>query len=279
VTVGSATPLFQLIALGITPLFLYLAYSELAEALLGGMYLPPPRAMRLSVLGLRDASLSPAAVNPFVFGLLRDSCVILPASNASNGSSVVSIAALQPLANGYYLSIAAGGTATKDPVRWVVEAQRNGSDRWSVVGASVWRGQGSLAAYFPQLAYLTPVALSGDSILMVVDGRPSWPWILCGGVTYSIASGGLIISFICAWMHKHWAVVWVMCIVFGSSSVLQLAAAAGFYSRGDGRASAVAYIYFAGNSVITVMLLVNERLVLAGMLLFSLFFIAALVRC
>ncbi len=48
------------------------------------------------------------------------------------------------------------------------------------------------------------------------------------GVPYSIASGRLIISFICAWMHKHWAVVWVMCIVFGSSSVLQLAAAAGF---------------------------------------------------
>jgi hypothetical protein len=41
--------------------------------------------------------------------------------------------------------------------------------------------QGSLAAYFPQLAYLTPVALSGDRVLVVVDGRPSWPWILCGG--------------------------------------------------------------------------------------------------
>ena len=276
--VGSATPLFQLIALGITPLFLYWAYSEICEARLGGVFRPPPRAVRLSILGLRDASLSPSAVNPLVFGLMHDSCSILPTSNASNESSVVSIAALQPFANGYFLSIAAGGAAARDPVRWVVEAQANGSDRWSVVGASVWRGQGSLAAYFPQLAYLMPVAESGSGVLVAVDGRPSWPWILCGGVSYSIACGGLMTSLIFAWKHKNWTVVWIMCSVFGSNAALQLAAAAGFYARGDWRASTVAFIYFAGNSVITVMLLVNEQLILSGMLLFSILFILALVR-
>ncbi len=80
-------------------------------------------------------------------------------------------------------------------------------------------------------------------------------------------------------MHEYWAVAWIMCCVFGTNSVLQLAAAVGFYAQGDWRASAVAYIYMAGNGVMAAMLSVNERLVLPGMLLFSAIFFFALVSC
>ena len=276
---GSATPLFQLIVSCISVVYFYWAYSEISEALLAGELRPPPRAVRLSILGLRNASLPPTAVNPLVFGLLHDGCVIPPASNASNGSSVVSLASTQPLANGYYLSLAPGGPAARDPVRWLVEALADGSDGWSVVGASVWRGQGSLAAYFPHLAYPTPVALSGGSAHVAVDRRPSWPWILAEVVTYSTAGFGLMTATIVAWMRQYWAVVWILSCVFGSNSVLQLAAAAGYYAQGDWRPSVVSSIYFAGNCVIAVMLLVNERLILSAMLLFSGLFFLALVRC
>ncbi len=284
-TVGSATPLFQLIVLGISLVYFYWAYSAISEALLDGTLRPPPRAVRLSVLGLRNATVSPAAGNPLAFGLLRDGCVIPPASIASNGSSVtvVSLTALQPrpLANGYFISIAAGGQAAKDPVRWAVEAQADGSDGWLIVGASVQRGQGSLAAFFPHLAYPTPVAVPGSDVHVLVDGRPSWPWILAEVGTYSTAGCGLMVSVILAWIGQNCAVIWMVSSVFGSNAVLQLAAAAGSYAQREGgwRVSAVAFIYFAGNGVIAVMLSVNERLILSAMPLFSVFFFLALVRC
>jgi hypothetical protein len=278
--VGSATPLFQAIVLGISLYYLYLANTEITEALFAGAFHPPPRTVRLSVLGLRNSSLSPAAVNPLAFGLLHDGCVVPHASNASNGSAVVTLlpATLHPVANGYYLTIAAGGTAERDPVKWVVEAQTHSSDRWWVVGASVWRGQGSLAAYFPQLAYLTPVAVSGGAVHVAVDGRPTWPWIVCGMVTYFIAGGGLMMSIIFARMHKCGAVVWIVCIVFGSNSLLQLAAAVGFYTQGEWRSSVVACIYCASNGVMAIMLCLSEKLILSGLLLFSVIFFLALVR-
>ena len=230
-------------------------------------------------MGLRNTSLSPAAGNPLVFGLLHDGCVIQHAHNALNGSSMVSILSPPPFANGYYLSIAAGGQTARDPVRWLVEAQANGSDAWRAVGASVWRGQGSLAAYFPNLEYPTPEAEPGGRVHVAVDGRPSWPWMLTGMITYAAAGCGLTTSIIFALMRQNWAVVWIVSGVFGSNSLLQLAASAGFYAQGSWRSSAVSCVYFTGNAVMTIMLLINERLILSAMLLFSIFFTLALVRC
>jgi hypothetical protein len=272
-------PLFQLIIFGISLVYFYWSYTSIIEVLLDGEIHPPPRAVRLSVLGLRNSSISTAEVNPLDFGLMRDGCVMQFTLNPSNGSSRVSLAAPPPLANGYYFSIQAGGPAEWDPVKWVVEAQANGSDGWRVVGASVSRGYGSLAVYFPHLAYPTPVAVTGGQVRVAVDGRPSWPWILAQLVTYLTAGCGLMMSVIFSWMHQYWAINCIISGYFAINSVLQLAAAAGFYAQGAWRDSVVACIYVAGNGVVAIMLLVNERLILSALLHFSVIFSLALVCC
>jgi hypothetical protein len=275
VTVGATRPVFQIIVAIISIYYTYWAYAGIAEAVTAGVFQPQPLSVRLTILELRNKSVPPAEGNPVDFGLLFNGCKLQQRANTSNGSAVVEFSS-PVAANGYFLQIPAGMLAALHPVKWVVEAQAEGHAGWWLVGASVRRGLGTLASYYPNLAYPTPMG-NGDGVLVVADGQPDWPWILADIGTYIGAGAGWSLCVWAATIGRPWAVPGFMCSLFGINSILQAASAVGYYDAGNWRESVEACVYSAGNGIMSLVLCVNERFIIPGLLTFGAIFCLAVV--
>jgi hypothetical protein len=277
VTVAATKPVFQIIAFVVSLYFLYWAYAGASVVANSGSFLPPPNSVKLTLLSLRDDTVPTPAGNPVAFGLLRDGCPLPPAVNVSNGTAVVTFAALPSGSNGYFLKIAANGPAEKDPVSWKVEAQANGDNEWRMVGASVSRGHGALAAHYPRLSYPTPRAEGGESVKVVVDCRPVWPWMLTEVANYAVAGIGWHSYAWSGLMGRQLAAVGILCCLFGSNTVLQFVAAAGYFATDNWRGGVEALIYGASVAVMASLLWLNEALVVIALILFGAIAFLALV--
>ena len=277
VTVGSTKPVFQALAAFLALYFLYCTITDTLELAANGAFRPPPRAVRLTVLGLRDPTAPAAAVNPLAFGLLRDGCPVPPVANASNGTAA--LAFREPVAvNGYYLRIATGrGLAGRDPVRWTVEAQSDASGARQLVGASVWRGQGTMASFYPYLAYPTPLADSGD-VLVKVDGRAGWTWMLDEIVTYLVGGGGWSLYAWCGLTGRQRAATMALRWLFTTNTVQLAAVAAGYGNSGNWRGSAGAALDAVGNLIMATALWWDEALIIRAILAFCTVDLLAAVR-
>jgi hypothetical protein len=271
VTVAATKFVFQLAAALISLYFLYWAYASLSEAAAAGLFLPQPLAVRLIILGLRNTSAQPAAGNPVIFGLLLDGCPTNAFTNTSNGTAIV-VLPTKAIANGYYLQIHAGGPATRDPVRWTVEAQAADGGVWLPVGASVCRGQGAFATYFPNLPYPTPespVSAENWIVRVVVDRRPKWQWLLTEVGTYVVAGIGWGAYSAAGMAGRQLVAVRLLSSLFSCNSGLQAIAATGYSVAGDWRAGAEAWMNCAAVVGIAAVLLFKERLVISGLILFG----------
>jgi hypothetical protein len=270
VTVASTKVVFQIFAVCIALYFLYWAYAGAVELAADGALRPPPRAVRLTVLALRDPAAPPAASNPFVLGLLRDGCRAPPAANSSNGTAVVTLAA-PARANGYYLQVAgAGGPAGLDPVRWRVEAQAESGGDWALVGASMRRGQGALAVFYPGIPYPLPMASpGGEAAAVEVDGRAEWPWVLTDVGTYAVASAGWGLYAWFGWTGRQRITARTLWQLFLVNTVLQAAAAVGLNVGGDWRGEVESWMYCAADVVMGALLWWNEALVVPALLAFG----------
>jgi hypothetical protein len=275
VTVAATKRVFQFIAAAVTPYYLFWAYVDALEVIKSSTLWSSPQAVQLTILGLRDASVPPGAVNQHVFGLLSDGCPISKtAANVSNGSAIVQLSASLPAPNGYSLQIAASGSAARDPVLWRVEALAPEGGSWRTVGASVWRGAGTLASFFPFLAYPTPESSSSSAIenkgvLVSVDSRPGWPWILTQVGTYLVAGTGWGLYSVAGLTGRLRTAVLILICLFSTNSVLQAAAAAGYYAAGDWRASVEEGINGAAVLAMAVALWIDEQLVVPALLVFG----------
>ena len=261
--------MFQLIAAVVSLYFLYWAYAGTLVVAAAGAFVPPPRSVRLTILGLRDQSLPVPYGNPVVFGLLNDGCPLPPAVNVSNCTAVITVATLSAAANGYYLKIASSLQAEKDPVKWKVEVQDNDDSEWRVVGASVWRGYGALATFYPLLSYPTPKAAGGESVSVIVDSRPVWPWMLTDIANYAVAGIGWHLYAWSGLMGRQLAAVGILCCLFGCNTGLQIVATAGYFAAGDWRGGVESFIYAAPAAVMALLLWLNEALVVIALLLFG----------
>ena len=138
-------------------------------------FAPAPLAVRLTVIGLRDAGRPPGVRNLAEVGLLLFQCRLPPGAVAwGNASATVTFPS--PVdANGYYIRLN-DGPQEEDPVRWIFETSPTGRDGdWSLRGASGWRSDGGDFYYFPGLRYAGDVPRNGT---MVADMTPSWNWVL-----------------------------------------------------------------------------------------------------
>ncbi len=211
-----------------------------------------------------------ALANPIVFGLLHNGCPIQQTASISNGSVLVLL--LQNLEwspNGYFLQIARG-VAANDPVMWTVEAQSAQSDVRRTVGASVWRGYGSLAKFFPHLAYPVPRSSTDpENVLISVDMRPNWPWILTEVGTYVVAGVGWALCCLSGLTGRQWAALPVVSSLFGINALLQVAAALGYGSAGDWRASVEGWMNGAAAAVMAVGLSIDEQLIVPAFFVFG----------
>ena len=276
VTVAATKLVFQLIAASIALYFLYLAFVSLSEAAADGVFLQHPLAIRLSILGLRNTSAPPAACNTLVFGLLHNGCPSSSSTNTSkvsNGSVVFVLptSAQDSGANGYYFQISAGMPAASDPVLWTVEAQATEGGVWLPVGASVWRGQGKLATYFPSLPYPTPEsAVSADwGICVLVDRRPRWEWLLTDVGTYVVAGVGWGMYSAAGMARRQLVAVRLLGMLFSFNSGLQAVAAVGYCVARDWRAGVEAWMNCAAVAGMAVVLVFNERFVINGIIIFG----------
>ncbi len=230
-----------------------------------------PGAVLLDILGLRDPSVMQGMTNPVVFGLLSNGCPILPVANASNGSAIISLPRSSELSpNGYFLQIAAGGLAAYDPVLWSVKARTEEGDVWQTVGASVWRGYGTLAKYFPHLAYTVPESSSTiENVVIHVDMRPNWPWILTEVGTYAVAGVGWGLNCLVGLTGKQWASLPIVTSLFGINGILQAAAALGHGAAGDWRASVEGWMNGTAAAVMAMGLAIDEQLIVPAFFLFG----------
>ena len=261
--------MFQLIAVIVSLYFLYWAYAGACVVATAGVFVPTPSSVRLTILGLRDQSLPVPEGNAVVFGLLNDGCPLPPAVNLSNCTAVITVAALSAAANGYHLKIASSRQAEKDPVKWKVEVQGNGDSEWRVVGASVWRGYGALATFFPRLPYPTPKATGGEGVTVIVDSRPVWPWMLTEIANYAVAGIGWHLYAWSGVVGRQLAAVGILCCLFGFNTVFQMVATAGYLAAGDWRGGVESFIYGASVAVMALLLWYNEALVVIALLLFG----------
>ncbi len=279
-TVAATKLVFQFAAVAISLYFLYWTYASLLEAAAAGVFQPQPLAIRLMIVGLRDTAVPPTVCNPVLFGLLRDGCNTSAVANTSNGSAVVVLPTnvRDSRVNGYYLKISAGGPAARDPVQWIVEAQAAEDGIWLPVGASVSRGQGAFATFFPSLQYPTPVSAKNQSVLVIVDRRPSWQWLLTDVGTYAIAGLGWLAYAAAGMTGRQLRAVGWLSGLFSCNSGLQAVAAVGYCAAGDWRAGTEAWMNCAAVLCMAVVLLSNERLVVKALILFGSITLFALVR-
>lgn len=226
--VAASRPFFQSIFVAFALYELYRAIKNSAVVGQGGMFVPPPHTVRLTVLGLRDPALSPALANPFSFGLLRNGCPLLPTAESVNGTAIVSFGSPTVAANGYLLDIA-GGASGQDPVRWIVHAlsDLSNSSSWKVIGTSEWQGLDSEATLYTEFVYSMPLAAAnssrGDGMRVLVDGRVTWEW----GLTYI---GIYLVSFV-GWtafaasgcLGRQRAAKSIVICLFGTNALLLLA--------------------------------------------------------
>ncbi len=274
-TVGATRPVFQVVVVILALYYFFWAYVGITEAVAAGVFQPRPHSVRLTILELRNRSVPPSEGIPVAFGLLLDGCMLPQRAKTSNGSAVISFSSPQA-SNGYFFQIPEGRQAALDPVRWIVEAQADDNAGWLMVGASVHRGLGRLASYYPHLANPTP-ARADDEVLIAVDGRPGWPWLLTDVGSYMCSGIGWSLSVWSGLVGRPWAVPGIMSCLFGFNSVLQMGSAVGFHLQGNWRESVLGWVYSAGNGVMALMLWMNERLVIPGLLTFGAIFFFAVV--
>ena len=279
VTVSATKRVFQFFGAAISLYYLYWAYYDAQEVAKSSTIWSSPHAVRLTVLGLRDTAALPAEANAVVFGLLSNSCPIQAAANLSNSSAMVTLSVSLPEPNGYYLNIAAGGSAATDPVRWTVEALGPEGGKWLAVGASVWRGCGTLARYFPLLDYPTPES-TAKGVLVAVDSRPGWPWILTEVGTYAVAGTGWGLYCVAGLTGRQRAAVLILASTFSINTLQQATAAVGYYAAADWRASVEGWMNGAAVSAMALALWIDEQLVVPSLLVFgTVSFLALVSHC
>jgi len=153
---------------------------------------------------------------------------------------------------------------------WIVKAQIAEGGVWQTVGASVWRGYGTLARFLPHSAYSVPESTSAiENTLIHVDMRPNWPWILTEVGTYAVAGVLWGTSCFSGLTRRQRAAVPIVSGLFGINSILQAAAALGHGSAGDWRASVEGWMNGAADLVMALALLIDEQLILPAFLIFG----------
>ena len=281
-TVASTKLVFQIIPALLAGYFAYnvFFYSELFAA--RGLLDPTPSALRLTVLSLRDPSLSPALANPLRFSALLDGCPVPaaslsvlrpPTSGENETTSVFELRLPGPSrVNGYLIKIDEGPAAA-DPVRWRVEAaHRDGNGTaddggsWRVVGASVWRGTGSTAIYYPALSYPTP---SAHPTRIAVDYRPTWPWFLLYVLDYLTAAVAWFVIAVVGRLGRPQITPRVWQTMFLFNSVMEAASAVGCSLLGDWRGAADAALYSVPNALLGLSLLKSEAWAAAGLAVYG----------
>ena len=269
---------------------LYLAVENSTIFAAGGVYMPSPRAVRMTVLGLRDPTFPAADSNPFTFGLLQSGCLCAPLATAVNGSTLLSFDVPQAGASGYQLSFAAdeAGTGGRDPVRWMVEAVSNSSSKsdargWRLIGASQWRSVGSQATYYPSLEYPTPMTVGNGirdrEVLVVVDGRPRFAWVLSYVGVYVVAFLGWTACVVTG--HFRWqgsTLLTVVCLYSSNAALFLAAALSELVSENDWRCGAECFIWFGIEVVTAGMLWWDESRALVILLLYGAFNLVAQVQ-
>ncbi len=277
-TVGVTKSVFQFISGSVAIYYMYWAYADIMEVVTSSTLWASPRAVLFTILGLRDPLLQPSMGSSVIFGLMHNGCPIEPVANTSNGSAMISLSQRSVSPNGYFLQIASWGLAANDTVQWRVDLQSEEGDMWRTVGASVWRGYGTLAKFFPRLAYPVPESSSAvENVLIRVDMRPSWPWILTEVGTYAVAGLGWGICCLSGMTGRQRAARPAVSILFGVNSLLQAAAAAGYGSAGDWRASVEGWMNGAAAIVMSVALLVDEQLIVPAFFIFGIICLLTLV--
>jgi hypothetical protein len=257
-----------------------MAYFVTAQLVASGNFHPQPRALRFTVLGLRNPSLPVEAVNDFSFGLLNSLCPVpMTAASRTNVSSVVRFQNAVS-ANGYFLNIESG-PLEKDPVRWKVEVSdgveaKNETKRdWHMIGASVRRGAGVFTAYFPDLAFEVPPH-RGKRITIVCS--PAWPWVITEVVTYYVSSIGWLIFILAGFSQHQRAAVWVLSGTYLTVAVLEGAGAVGSQLMGEWRQAVEGWMYCVPDALIGVFIRWGERHVLFALKAYGLLKVLEMVR-
>jgi hypothetical protein len=255
----------------------YFATTQLAAS---GNFHPQPRAVRFTVLGLRDPVLPLEAVNDFSFGLLDNLCPVpMTAAGRTNVSSVAS-SHDEVSANGYFLNIISG-PLEQDPVRWKVEILNNIQDGnetksgWHIIGASVARGAGAFATFFPDLPFAVPT--HRDKRISIVC-LPQWPWVIMEVVTYYVASIGWLLFILAGFRQHQRAAVWVLSGTYLVLAILEGAGAVGSELMGEWRQAIEGWMYCVPDALIGVCIRWGERHVLFALKAYGLLKVLEMVR-
>jgi len=280
VTVAATKPVFQGGAILLGLYFLYWSYAGYCEVAFNGIIQPNPRGLKLSVLSLRDTNADPAHPNPFSFGTLRDGC---PSefTTISNGH-IANIKSNSSLSvNGYSLFIE-GWDPALDPVRWSVETTDERGNVLRLVGASMWRGQGSLSVFYSNMPYPVPEhdRNHGNEVMplqILIDLRPAWPWVLTDVGIYLISGVGWI-SYACSGHSKRQrTAVRVLSGMFGANMVFEFAALSGWLALGNWKQAAISFIRALADGTMASTVGLREERVIIMLTSFSIFNILAMV--
>ena len=249
-------------------------------------------SIRLRILRLGNGTLLPlsgpltsaVAVGVESFGLLRDGCRLPMASvNFSIRSPRNATATLQldaPVSfNGYFIGMNANRTKA-GPVSWSLEATEVGADRWTIVGASVWRQDRRLGSveYFPYFPFsvrgsaaqggaITVVNMqTPPAIYMVPLARAFYVIALMGPAVAAIVRGAVDVNTVMAWS-------------FAVAGILSSATAFVDWQRPTWREAAPEWIVGLTHILFAIAVQWNEQrfFLLFGMLAFSNF--ASFVAC
>jgi len=269
VTVAATKPAFQMCSLLIAVVYLYWGYLASIQVASHGVYRQESSSIRFSILGLRNPEIPVSAGNPVLFGLLLNGCKIGQDNSTLNGTAILSF--VKPVvANGYYLRIPEG-SIFGDPVLWRVESF---AESWTTIGASVWRGQGDQAIFYPHLAYPTP---EQRNLQIKVDSRPSWQWFLSDVVICFTTSLGWLFFSISRHIKRQSAGVLIISALFGSNSLLQAAAAVGFGMAENWRECLHGWINSAPDALLAVSIWWNERHAVLSLLAYGVLKLVPLV--
>ena len=261
-TVAATRPVFRFLAVAITLYYSYMAYSITAQLAGGSYFWPRPRAIRFTVLELRDPLAPLIYVNQFVFGLLHDNCAsMMPTSFHNNVSTKIDLKEAV-LANGYYLKVVAG-PPQYDPVRWKVESTDNPVEsseslevEWRMIGASMWRGAGAIITFYPNIAFDTP-RQRGEQVNF--DRSPAWPWILAEVVTYYVYAVGWVFFILAGFSLHQRVAVRVMFGTYMVVSLLEVVGAVGSEMMGLRRQAIEEWMYCIPDALLGLSILRSER--------------------
>ena len=257
---GITKPIFQLTAVALSFYFLWCSFGNILEVMKSGALLGarPIRGVRFTVQGLRDNNLNIAAGNNFSFGFLRDGCPVGPSLNGSSAGPAIHRISEEVVANGYFILVREGQPAA-DPVRWTVEVSAEyevalGNDateeteKWFLAGASMWKDFGSLATFYPHIAYQLPQA---RSMRVDVDLTPHWTWIIINIVEYIVPAVGWFSGGACGALTtaRHYSLTILSC-TFILDGLLSMSVLIGYSIINDGKYALITVSYFLSDMIL-----------------------------